>query len=742
MAERGAALLLLREADVVRRCGLVTAARALDLVRSGAVINGIREDVRLTAHVRDTHDVFAAWLEYGGAAPGPTFAWGCSCPQGVSDGQAGRTGATGGHLACVHVAALMTEWVHRPASFREERIQAVGGTGSTPPERRPNAGSPPPALRAEPTPDTARSDVTALRDQLGRLPAREMRNAGRAVLGDAADEIEDETRLRSGLYDALTDPVLLAALCARLDESALLLLRGVHLNGGALTESALAAVGQRAGLAAAGQIVARHALRTCCLLFPIGGDEVPVGWAIPPEIESRLDLGLGLRALDTASSARLSGSSGKAGSTDSDLRSLCLALTLMARTLGQVRSTGSVARPAAAGELPVEGEEASPAALEIWARAASVELGLARFAHRLVRAVLSRSGSQHPALALDCLPPSEWAYALRMATEAWLRRHTYAELSDLAGSDVRIRCEPRHAAFSPSAVAAENTEARARIAQAVARVRPDTWHTLDDFVQFVWRLDPWFLRGRQRAFETPSWWLVDAESGRPLRPEVETEWTRAEGQYVRALVRGPLRWLGAVELESDAPGAATIFRCTEWAPYLLEASSEAPAHADQLAQGWGPALRLAGQSALSVQPLALVPAGDAPLAGWAEVAGVRDGRLSWQLSANRFCANLDAGRSLSELVDWLRTLDMRDGTRCAPQVAALLKRWQQQYGASRIERELVVVEAQDEPSLREALSATPDLATQARTVAPGVAVLPRGAADRLEQVLADRGYLV
>jgi hypothetical protein len=747
MADHGASLLLLREADVVRVCGLAAAGQALEVVRAGGVNEGRRIGSRLSASVGgDGEPVHVARLECGGDVAPSAFTWACTCPRGQAAQRQARTVGTGSSLACVHVAALMTQWLRHPAGFLEEQGQVPASTRATPAGRS-GVSAWPVAPAVVPSEDATRADVGSLRDHLSRMSPRAVETARQCVLGEAADAPAEGAGLHHALYDALTDAVLLAALCASLDDAALLLLRGVLLNGGALTESGLAGLGERAGLTQAALIVARHDLRARCLLFPIGDDSSPAGWAIPAEVRSHLDIGLGLPALETLHPS--AGNPSGLRVVPAPLRTLCLALTLMARTRGQLRSasgatTGHLERLPAASDLPPIAEDAPPTALETWARAANIDLGMARLAHRLVQAGLDHAGAQHPVLSLDRLPVDEWAYALRLAAAAWLDSRSYAELADLrdAQSGVRVRCDPRHAAFSLAALAAENASARARITRLLALVRPASWYALDAFVALVWKLDPFFLRGRQRAFERPAWWIDDAKTGRPLRPDAEHEWMRAEGEYIRALVAGPLHGLGLVDIACDGEGTARAFRCCAWTSFLLGATSDLPADSARLAQGWGEAIRPAGAMGLSVQPLALVPTGAAPLDAWAVVTGVRGGRLMWRLSADSFCAHLDAQRRSSELVNWLRLIDARDGTHAATHVAALFDRWQRQYGASRIEHEVIIVDAQDDLALHEALAAVPELAADARILAPGVAALPRRHVERLEQALAARGYLV
>src|SRR5215472_13590269 len=91
-----AALVRLHEADVVRLGG------------------------RLAANVEDG-GVRHAWVELPGEIAPAAMRWFCSC-----DAQGGPlgAGAPAGALACGHVAAILTAWIHSPGDFVEPDVPA------------------------------------------------------------------------------------------------------------------------------------------------------------------------------------------------------------------------------------------------------------------------------------------------------------------------------------------------------------------------------------------------------------------------------------------------------------------------------------------------------------------------------------------------------------------------------------------------------------------------------------------
>jgi len=106
-------LLHLREADVVRLCGLSAAALGMDLLarraltqprRDGARLSGIAPGASTGASAADEAPV-EAWAELTGEAPQIGLLWGCSLHV--------RAGGAG----CEHVAAILTAWIRAPADF-------------------------------------------------------------------------------------------------------------------------------------------------------------------------------------------------------------------------------------------------------------------------------------------------------------------------------------------------------------------------------------------------------------------------------------------------------------------------------------------------------------------------------------------------------------------------------------------------------------------------------------------------
>ncbi|MFI5273706.1 MAG: hypothetical protein ACHQ4H_11795, partial [Ktedonobacterales bacterium] len=233
-----AALVRMREADVVRLCGLRAAASGIDLASRHAVAHARREQGRIFAAVEDvgTH---AVWVEPASQAAEAAH-WQCDC-----DGAPGTADAPSDPLlACAHVAAVLTAWIRRPADFVVPDAPATSepehSSDSLAGERRPVAAdrlTQPRLLR----PPARQRGATTLASELAQLPAAELSALARRILN--ADLSDADARVALG--GALRSSAVLDPLLARLEGSARDLLAGILLLGGSLTAADLAAIATR-----------------------------------------------------------------------------------------------------------------------------------------------------------------------------------------------------------------------------------------------------------------------------------------------------------------------------------------------------------------------------------------------------------------------------------------------------------------------------------------------------------------
>ncbi len=594
------------------------------------------------------------------------------------------------------------------------------------------------------------------------------------VLGPEAPLLDTHEARARRVRDAVSSAAHLARMLAGLDITRARLACDIALLGGSVTRAELHGIASRSGLDRPAIDAAVRTLERHFLLVPLSGGahhaslvthtprRPPDGWRIPAEILAAMDLALTADPIgkqdSTAASASTTMHGGDATAPErsptiqrAPLQQLCTTLALLVHSPGPMHpasagaaSGGAPARPSAssASELPPELDAPPRATVAAWARMAQVPAGMARLARKVLRTLLERDGAGTALFALDRIPREEWPVALRAGFRAWLDTPSYDELSEL-GQDrygVLVRCNPSQLSFQPGALADENTAARHFLIQLLARAPAGDWLPLEEMINLVWRLDPLFLRRRQRAFDTPAWWLEDARTRQPLRPDLRDEWLRGDARYCWALLSGPLHWWGVVDLATDLEGRRAL-RVTPLGAYLLGASDTPPDLSRSLVSAWGPAVLPAGDGAVAVQPLAAGGGLLDALAAWAHVAGVSGGRLTVRLSTDLACASFDADRDPETLLDQLRACDQRDGTHSTGALAPVLATWRGRYGQTRITHGPVVVEARDEATLAEALATAPELARRCRLVAPEVALVPVEDAPELERALARRGFV-
>ena len=298
----------------------------------------------------------------------------------------------------------------------------------------------------------------------------------------------------------------------------------------------------------------------------------------------------------------------------------------------------------------------------------------------------------------------------------------------------------RHSAYSPAALAAEVGAARRFLLALLKRARPGVWYALDDLLTFIWRAHPGFLRGRQRAFAHPVWTLEGMDGDRrALRATSEDEWRTGEGVWIRALIAGPLRWWGAVDIAHDTSARmAVAFRLTPLGAYLLDVRG-APRDVT-LPDDWGPAMLLTRDQALAANPLSAGADLLDAVAQWARPISVVGGRLLYALAPDLACAAFDHGLKPEALGERLRSADPHAGARVAEQVMARLSAWRLKYGRTRVFERVALLEARDEPALAEALTYAPGIAGRARRIGPAAALLASSDLAELRALLARKGY--
>lgn len=489
--------------------------------------------------------------------------------------------------------------------------------------------------------------------------------------------------------------------------------------------------------------------------------ENPAGWAIPDELLARLPRVLPLAALPADAGLREQ-------RADTDLPALLVRITAqMVDRSAPAPATAESQPPASRSTLDLDAALARQ-----WAEQLETTPEQARFCLALLRALgmlpptpPNRAGHQAavwPALSSEqagetllrayrLLLARPAAEALRDLVAQWLHARSARELVDLRDAGVRVaRLSRREKKHAPD-IAAENQAARQFIVDLLRWTPAGRWWSFRSLVEFVWRFQPAFLRGRQQTFLRPQWWLERLPEGQPLALDVRADWRQGEGRYIALLVRRMLHWLGVVDLALDAEGRLKGFRVTPLGAVLLgaalpagtpedaaaergregEARETPPAALQSPLQFQGDGLLLAPLAALREDTLER-------LLWWCEPAGATKDALRFRASAERAAASLDAGRDLEA---WLAWLEQHQQSAALTALVAQMRRWAALYGQARVYESAALLEVADAALLGE-LEATLDLSARfvAHALAPGLVVLRPDAAEALVEEMRRRGY--
>ena len=754
-----AALLHLREGEIVRICGLARAARGQEAARTGRVQQPERSGGALQATMLEDERAGPVLACFSDA--GLEF-WECFFHPRNAPPEAAEP-------ACEHLAALLTLWLRHPEQFRVLTAPSPPASSASPSQHAAQPGAAMSATQARPEPR-------------------------------AEPEQSQTSAPDSGGEQTSFAPPSLQRQLERLEALERRFLETLALAGGSMTESEVSRVFARLGLGTPEELVVLlgrlsvagwvQPLYAGKRAIPRGVPIQPVGWRVPDEALALLPRIMPLQPLfDSAREAAVSDAEALPPETGLHAQPALEGLpSLLVRLAAQMAyraasemnpgTTQAAPRPSlpATNSFSTGPDRLSEQA-ERWAQALGVTPEQARFCSLLARLLglgppaqtassgAARNTADTPAQlsheqasdlllrAYRLLLGRDRMEALRDVALHWLHAHSAHELRELRDAGVHVAALIQREARRSPDIAAENQVARQQIVDLLRFVPAGRWWSFSSLVEFLWAFLPDFLRGRQQAFLRPQWWLERVDDGRALSLEVRADWRQAEGRYLALLFRRALHWLGLVDLALDERGRLKGFRITPAGVFLLSALS-------------GDKQREKSAQALTVS----LPAGDAtpaeaaafcswralddgrlvvPLVGlheqtlalllrWCEPGGATtDGLVFWP-TAERAAAALDAGHDLETWLAWLG-----QGEQTGPQSVLIAqgRRWAGMYGRVRLYESAALLEVAD-PALMRELEAAVALSTQYldHALSPDLAVVRADALEALLEALSRRGY--
>jgi hypothetical protein len=710
----------------------------------------------------------------------------CSCSPGLT-------------TPCPHAAALLYQWLARPTAFTitdEEEIHDQAGQDdmlgipqfthsvSLAAPLLPAPDFPAISPRSARPPGIDKSMVkqrgpvspASIADVLSQTGLGELRTIAREF--DIATNGVSKQQIIETLLEVLRQPEVVRRVAATLEKPQRQLLAALVLAGGAMADEDLRGVFERFALGQQNQFQDMMAvLQGKGLLFRtnlsslmpqrIGLSGVPldIGWYVPPEVRSALRVTVPITPFSAEEAPTLQ--LVKPYSLLANLLLVARALdgyqlvkedewaelggrnitTQSADAFSSHRLTGSFA---ADGAMTI-----FPSATLSTSLLASLQAVIARsptflrFAVRLLSLadiLYKENGTPSlrvlPGAAELLLGPAHTEVA-RDLFALWLTHPSAEELFALQEKGLHLRCRTtslNYPLLRNGELEAENSEARQAIVALLTQVPLHQWIHFPAFARFVYRLTPLFLQRRQRLFSSPHWWIE--QEGRLLHPLQWQDWLRAEFSYLTELLCGPLHWWGICDLALAPDGRLLAFRLTPSASWLLSGIASEITDEEAKEQGvFTASIEVVDTDHVLIPCVSTAWPLLQVIEKFAQVSGVRAGRLCYRLAPQSLSEALCRGQNPALLLDLLRALTPPDTQPSDPLpcLLAQLERWTANYGRVRLYTDAVLLEVADAAVARE-LAATTSLDEQmVRTLQPTTFLLKKTGAARMTDDLKRRG---
>ena len=254
---------------------------------------------------------------------------------------------------------------------------------------------------------------------------------------------------------------------------------------------------------------------------------------------------------------------------------------------------------------------------------------------------------------------------------------------------------------------------------------PDQWWSLSSLVLDIKAKLPDFQRP---AGDYESWYLREATSGNYLRGF--EHWNAVDGALIAYLIRGPLHWLGFVDLAAlseDQP--ATAFRWSRWSDALLNGQMPMGLRVESSR------LKIDSRGGIFVAPL--VPrALRYVVSRFCDWQPRQKDAYRYQITARALEQARKQGLVVHQLVGLLKA---HSSSTLPSNLVQALKRWEQQGTQARIEN-LHVLRLNSAAALK-ALRSSRAARYLGEPLGPTSIAIKAGAGPQVLQVLVELGYL-
>lgn len=308
---------------------------------------------------------------------------------------------------------------------------------------------------------------------------------------------------------------------------------------------------------------------------------------------------------------------------------------------------------------------------------------------------------------------AERAEALSLLAQTWLHSAEFNELQLLAelSMEGKWKNDPLHA--------------RQLLLGLLRRAQEKSWWSLSALIADIKERQADFQRA---GGDYDSWYLRDAANGEYLRGF--EHWDQVDGALIAFLLRGPLHWLGILDLAAPKKGAeASAFRFSNWAQDLL--SKKAPSGFSREEK------KLKIDSQGEIQASRLVPRSVRyQVARFCTWEAPKRGVYRYRLEAASLQRARAQGLEISQLLGLLKSHASSD---IAPNLLQALQRWEKEGTQAKMTQMIVLRLATGE--MLKALRNSRAARYLGAPLGPNAIEVKAGARQQVMRVLTEMGYL-
>jgi hypothetical protein len=357
--------------------------------------------------------------------------------------------------------------------------------------------------------------------------------------------------------------------------------------------------------------------------------------------------------------------------------------------------------------LRLELNEDQLTAVEDWQTSPSILKALLKAAR-----ILDESGQPNPKATRVFLEAGR-GQALAQLVQSWLQRKQFNELRLMPGLVTEGNWEN------------DPLTTRNKVLDFARNAPAGQWWSISALIADVKVRHPDFQRP---AGDYDSWYLRAAAGGEYLRGF--KHWDAVDGALLAFLLRGPMHWLGLLDVASPAEGKpATAFRWSAWAKDLLARRVPKGLQVESLK------LKVDSRGVVSVPRLA-PRAARYQVARFASWLPVKAETYQYQLTARSLEAARRQGLKIQQLLNLLKA---HSAAALPPNLLQALKRWEQHGSQARLSQ-ILVLRVHSAAALK-ALRASRAARYLGEPLGSATISVKAGAGKQVLQALMELGYL-